>query len=97
MLGGCETNGDGQQYMSLVLNASDSVSLFQGLGFRQLLRVKTGTFLGAEAAKEGANKTKTAKLAQVANNVAAQQKMTSKAKLAELVFFIYLVIINHMS
>lgn len=38
----------------------------------KLYRVKTGTFTGAEYAKEGANKIKTAKLSQVANVVAAQ-------------------------
>lgn len=37
----------------------------------KLWRVKTGTFTGAEAAKAGENKIKTAKLAQVANIVAA--------------------------
>ncbi|MGY3186430.1 N-acetylmuramoyl-L-alanine amidase [Lysinibacillus sp. TE18511] len=37
----------------------------------KLWRVKTGTFTGAEAAKDGANKIKTAELAQVANIVAA--------------------------
>ncbi|MFJ8091105.1 hypothetical protein ACIQ7N_23420 [Lysinibacillus sp. NPDC095746] len=36
----------------------------------KLWRVKTGTFTGAEAAKVGANKIKTAKLAQVTNIVA---------------------------
>lgn len=37
----------------------------------KLWRVKTGTFTGAAAAQEGANKIKTAKLAQVTNVVAA--------------------------
>ncbi|MFT9816280.1 SPOR domain-containing protein [Lysinibacillus sp. NPDC056185] len=37
----------------------------------KLWRVKTGTFTGAEAAKAGVNKIKTAKLAQIANIVAA--------------------------
>ncbi|MFJ8099424.1 N-acetylmuramoyl-L-alanine amidase [Lysinibacillus sp. NPDC096212] len=37
----------------------------------KLWRVKTGTFTGADAAKAGANKIKTAKLAQVTNIVAA--------------------------
>lgn len=36
----------------------------------KLWRVKTGTFTGAEAAKAGANKIKTAKLAQVTNIIA---------------------------
>lgn len=52
----CEINRYGQQYMSQVLNTS---WLILGQGVQpdgKLQGVKTGTFTGAEAAKEGANK-----------------------------------------